>query len=79
VRERAFGSLKYEHLYRCQIETLPDLAREADAYRQVVNHVRPHEALNFHRPVEVHHDPALKPKPRSKTTNIHAKNLEPGS
>jgi transposase InsO family protein len=25
VRERAFGSLKYEHLYRMEIETLQDL------------------------------------------------------
>ena len=61
VRERAFGSLKYEHLYRTEIETLQDLAREAEAYRQVFNHVRPHEALGFHRPVEVHRDPSLKP------------------
>jgi putative transposase len=61
VRERAFGSLKYEHLYRTEIETLPDLTREADAYRQVFNHVRPHEALGFYRPIEVHRDPSLTP------------------
>jgi putative transposase len=61
VRERAFGSLKYEHRYHMQIETLQDLTREADAYRQVFNHVRPHEALAFYRPIEVHHDPSLKP------------------
>jgi hypothetical protein len=29
VRERAFGSLKYEHLYRIEIDDLPALAREA--------------------------------------------------
>lgn len=79
VRERAFGSLKYEHLYRMEIQTLQDLTREADAYRQVFNHVRPHEALAFHRPVEVHRSPSLKPKPRSQKPNIHAKDLEPGS
>jgi putative transposase len=61
VRERAFGSLKYEHLYRIEIETLQDLAREAEAWRQIFNHIRPHEALGLHRPVEVHHNPALKP------------------
>jgi putative transposase len=66
VRERAFGSLKYEHLYRTEIETLPDLHREAEAYRQVFNHIRPHEALGFYRPIEVHHDPALKPQPKPK-------------
>jgi transposase InsO family protein len=44
-RERAFGSLKYEHLYRCEIDDLPALAAEAEAYRQVFNHTRPHETL----------------------------------
>ncbi|AEH09123.1 MULTISPECIES: integrase core domain-containing protein [Protofrankia] len=48
VRERAFGSLKYEHLYRHEIETLNDLVREAEAYRQIFKHVRPHEALGLH-------------------------------
>jgi putative transposase len=68
VRERAFGSLKYEHLYRCEIETLTDLAREAEAYRQVFNHIRPHETLDFYRPIEVHHDPSLKTQPKIQNT-----------
>jgi transposase InsO family protein len=55
VRERAFGSLKYEHLYRMEISDGPTLATEAEAYRQVFNHIRPHEALGLRRPVEVHH------------------------
>ncbi|WP_232285492.1 integrase core domain-containing protein [Saccharomonospora marina] len=54
VRERAFGSLKYEHLYRLEISDGPSLAVEAEAYRQVFNHIRPHEALDFARPVEIH-------------------------
>ncbi|WP_200902555.1 integrase core domain-containing protein [Protofrankia coriariae] len=61
VRERAFGSLKYEHLYRHEIDTLDDLVREANAYREIFNRVRPHEALGFHRPIEIHHNPTLKP------------------
>ena len=61
VRERAFGSLKYEHLYRIEIETLQDLHREAEAWRQIFNHVRPHETLGLHRPIEVHHDSTLRP------------------
>lgn len=61
VRERAFGSLKYEHLYRTEIDDLPALAREAEAYRQIFNHIRPHEALGLHRPIEVHRDPTLRP------------------
>ena len=68
VRERAFGSLKYEHLYRHEIETLDDLTREAEAYRQVFNHIRPHEALGQRRPAEVHTNPTLKTK--IKTTLI---------
>ncbi|GAA2078255.1 IS3 family transposase [Actinomadura alba] len=50
VRERAFGSLKYEHLYWIEIDDLPTLAHEAEAYRQIFNHIRPHEALAGHRP-----------------------------
>jgi putative transposase len=63
VRERAFGSLKYEHLYRhaSLIATLADLYREAEHYRHVFNHIRPHEALNMHRPIEIITDPALHP------------------
>jgi len=62
VRERAFGSLKYEHLYRLEIEDLPTLAREAEAYRNIFNHLRPHEALDGHRPIEVYTDPTLHPQ-----------------
>jgi putative transposase len=62
VRERAFGSLKYEHLYRLEIQDLPMLVREAELYRQIFNHVRPHEALGGHRPVEVYHQPSLHPQ-----------------
>jgi putative transposase len=63
VRERGFGSLKYEHLYRVheQIATVEDLYREAEAYRVVFNQIRPHEALGFHRPIEVLANPLLHP------------------
>ena len=47
VRERAFGSLKYERLYREQIDDALDLVREADVYRAEFNTVRPHEALSW--------------------------------
>ncbi|MEQ7129215.1 DDE-type integrase/transposase/recombinase [Actinopolymorpha sp. B11F2] len=74
VRERAFGSLKYEHLYRLadQIATLDDLCREADTYLRIFNQIRPHEALAFHRPIEVYHDPSLHP-----IHNIQSKDLVP--
>jgi transposase InsO family protein len=54
VRERAFGSLKYEHLYRLEIDNGQTLASEAERYRHVFNHIRPHEALGLRRPTEVH-------------------------
>lgn len=72
VRERAFGSLKYEHLYRQEIETLPDLHRETEAYRQIFNKIRPHEALGFHTPTAVHFDASLKPQPKITETQPSA-------
>lgn len=54
VRERACGSLKYKRLYREQIDDAMDLVRESDAYRHEFNTVRPHEALAWNRPAEVH-------------------------
>jgi putative transposase len=78
VRERAFGSLKYEH-HRLEIADLPSLAREAEAYRQIFNHIRPHEALGLNRPIEIHQTPTRKPQLRSKTPNHQVKILEPRS
>jgi len=54
VRERAFESLKYERLYRQPISDALDLIREAEEHRLEFNNIRPHEALSWHRPVEVH-------------------------
>jgi len=62
VRERAFGSLKYEHLYRHEIDDLPTLAAEAERYRQIFNHIRPHQTLGGHRPIEIYRNPSLHPK-----------------
>jgi len=61
VRERAFQSLKYEHLYRQQIDDALDLVREAETFRVEFNTIRPHEALSWNRPADVHEgraDPA---------------------
>jgi transposase InsO family protein len=54
VRERAFGSLKYEHLYRLEIDDGYQLGLEVETYRQLFNTIRPHEALGMRRPLEVH-------------------------
>lgn len=72
VRERGFGSLKYEHLYRVheQIATVEDLYHQAEAYRQIFNHIRPHEALGFRRPVEILRDPSLHPIHKNQTRDL---------
>jgi transposase InsO family protein len=54
VRERAFGSLKYEHLYRFEIPDGPTLAAETEAYRQTFNWIRPHEAIGMMRPMDLY-------------------------
>ena len=54
VRERAFQSLKYEHLYRTEIDDGHQLGLEVEAYRQLFNTVRPHQTLAGRRPLDVH-------------------------
>ncbi|MDP9317720.1 MAG: integrase core domain-containing protein, partial [Actinomycetota bacterium] len=54
VRERAFGSLKYEHLYRHEIDDGHDLGLYVERYRQLFNTVRPHQALTGRRPLHAH-------------------------
>ncbi len=56
VRERAFGSLKYEHLYRLEIDDGHDLAAETEAYRRLFNEARPHQSLAGRRPLDAHPD-----------------------
>ena len=61
VRERAFGSLKYEHLYRHEIDDGHQLGHEVETYRQLFNTVRPHRTLAGRRPLDVHLDPTQTP------------------
>ncbi len=53
-RERGFESLKYERLYLEEIDDGLDLARHAEAYRIEYNTIRPHEALAWNTPLDVH-------------------------
>jgi transposase InsO family protein len=53
-RERGFGSLKYERLYLEEIDDVLALVEHADDYRAEYNTVRPHEAIAFNRPLDVH-------------------------
>lgn len=52
VIERFFGSIKYERLYRVDIDSVLDLQREAANYRIVYNTIRPHEGIGMARPIE---------------------------
>lgn len=52
VVERFTRSLKYEHLYRLEVATGHDLAEECEAYRELYNQVRPHEAIGLDTPIE---------------------------
>ena len=53
-RERGFGTLKYERLFIDEIDDAVMLAKHAENYRIEYNSVRPHEAIAWNRPKEVH-------------------------
>ena len=64
VRERRFGTMKYEHLYRAEIPDGPTLATEAETYRQIFNWIRPHQAIGRKRPMDLYlHAPTGAPTP----------------
>ena len=53
-RERGFESLKYERPCLHEIADGLDLVRHAEDYRIEYNTVRPHEALAWNTPMDVH-------------------------
>jgi len=53
-RERGFGTLKYERLFIDEIDDAIMLAKHAEEYRLEYNTIRPHEAIAWNRPQEVH-------------------------
>jgi transposase InsO family protein len=53
-RERGFGTLKYERLYIDEIDDAVMLAKRAEDYRIEYNQTRPHEAIAWNRPKDVH-------------------------
>ena len=53
-RERGFEFLKYERLYLEEIHDVLDLARHAEEFRSEDNTIRPHEALAWNSPLDVH-------------------------
>ena len=53
-RERGFGTLKYERLFLDEIPDALTLIERAEDYRVEYNTERPHEAIAWNRPLEVH-------------------------
>ena len=62
-RERGFGTMKYEWLFREEIDDGLQLVDQINAYRHDYNHVRPHEAIAWNRPAEVYADQTTPPPP----------------
>ncbi|MDY0087957.1 MAG: integrase core domain-containing protein [Coriobacteriia bacterium] len=54
VVERFNRSLKYEHLYRLEIDDAARLMDEVAAFVELYNDIRPHEAIGDLRPVDAH-------------------------
>ena len=54
VRERGFGTMKYEQLYRHEISDGEMLARHVETQRQIFNTRRPHETLDWRFPKDVY-------------------------
>jgi putative transposase len=52
VIERFYESLKYEHLYRHEIDDGPALDEHVARFLDVYNRRRPHEALGFDLPID---------------------------
>lgn len=53
-RERGFGTMKYEWLFREEIDSGLELVEQIRTYREDYNHVRPNVAIAWNRPAEVH-------------------------
>jgi putative transposase len=52
--ERLWRSVKYEHIYLFDYETVPALAMVLGDYFHLYNYERPHQSLNYQTPAEVH-------------------------
>ena|GEM_PF-1145468 len=73
TRERGFGSLTYEHLFLEEIDDVLALVSHAEDSRAEDRTVRPHEAIAWYRPREVHLDlanPCSPTLPNSKTCQL---------
>jgi putative transposase len=53
--ERLWRTIKYEHLYLHEYETVPALVDGLHHYVQFYNTQRPHQSLGYHTPAEAHY------------------------
>lgn len=62
--------MKYEHLYRRDVDDGPSLAAETGTYRTIYNSIRPHEAIDMARPLHRYRQtPATKPPDNKMSQN----------
>jgi putative transposase len=52
--ERLWRTVKYEHIYLYDYETVPALAAGLGDYFHLYNYERPHQSLNYQTPADVH-------------------------
>ena len=57
--ERLWWSLKYEHVYLHDYQTVPSLHRGLQTYLSFFNRERPHQSLEYHSPWEVYSEEHL--------------------
>ncbi len=55
--ERLWRTVKYEHLYLYEHDTVLSVAAGLDDYFQFYNTERPHQSLGYRTPAEVHYAP----------------------
>jgi putative transposase len=63
VIERFYGSIKYEHLFRQEIQSGMALSDECAKYRHIYNEIRPHEHLGQITPIIMYTADPNKPWP----------------
>ncbi|MCQ3810269.1 MAG: integrase core domain-containing protein [Acidimicrobiia bacterium] len=70
VIERFFEAIKYEHLYRRDIDNGIELTAEADSHQTTYNAVRPHQAIAMARPLDRYRQtPTTQPKEQETVSN----------
>jgi putative transposase len=62
--ERLWRTVKYEHVYLHEYETVLQLEECSEGYFSFYNHERPHQSLSYQAPARVYFAGADCPRPR---------------